>query len=473
MIIPLAILGYAVVMILIGVYAARKVKNSEDYVLAGRSLPFYMALSTVFATWFGSESILGAGSKFAEGGFSNVLEDPFGAGLCLIIAGIFFNRKLYRLKFLTIGDYFKSRYNTIIAIFLSSVIIVSYFGWVAAQFLALGVVLHTIIPALSITAWVVISAIVVAVYTVMGGMVSVALHDTVQSAIIIIGLIAILIAVLPLVGGFSGFMAIVPAGHLTIFPQTDSMLAWVVFFTALMTQGFGSIPQQDIYQRAMSARNEKESMWASILGGLLYFTIVMIPIAIATIARHLYPDILTKDSQLLIPTLISDHTSLLLQVLFFGALISAILSTASGALLAPATLLAENIIKPFFREMSDKLRMLIIQGGVGVVALGGVVLAYNPDAHIYELVGSAYSVTLVAGFVPLAFGLYASWVTSFGAFVSIASGILAWQIAEFNETTIPSTFIGFMFSLIGIVIGSYLGKFIEKEERKFPAKGQA
>lgn len=465
MIIPLFILGYAIIMILIGVYAARKVKNSEDYVLAGRSLPFYMALSTVFATWFGSESILGAGSKFAEGGFSNVLEDPFGAGLCLIIAGVFFNRKLYRLRFLTIGDYFKSRYNTIIAVFLSSVIIVSYFGWVAAQFLALGVVLHTIIPAFTITTWVVISAAVVACYTVFGGMVSVALHDTVQSAIIIIGLIVILVAVLPLVGGVSGFIAIIPPGHLQIFPTTDSMLTWVIFFTALMTQGFGSIPQQDIYQRAMSARNERESMWASIVGGLLYFSIVMIPIAIATIAGHLYPDILATNSQLLIPTLISQHTSVALQVLFFGALISAILSTASGALLAPATLLAENIIKPFFREMGDRLRMFIIQIGVGVVAFGGVVLAYNPSAHIYELVGNAYSITLVAGFVPLAFGLYARWVNSFGALVSIIAGILAWFIAGEAETVVPSTFIGFIFSLVGIMVGSYFGRFIEKEKK--------
>jgi SSS family transporter len=468
MLIPLFILSYAIIMILIGVYAARKVKNSEDYVLAGRSLPFYMALSTVFATWFGSESILGASSKFAEGGFSNVLEDPFGAGLCLIIAGIFFNRKLYRLKFLTIGDYFKSRYNTIIALFLSSVIIVSYFGWVAAQFLALGVVLHTIVPVFSITVWVVISAVVVACYTILGGMVSVALHDTVQSAIIIVGLIAILVAVLPLVGGVSGFMAIIPPGHLDIFPKTDSMLAWVIFFTALMTQGFGSIPQQDIYQRAMSARNERESMWASILGGVLYFTIVMIPIAIAMIASHVYPDILKSDSQLLIPTLINEHTSVLLQILFFGALISAILSTASGALLAPATLLAENIIKPFFRDMSDKLRMLIIQAGVGVVAVGGMILAYNPDAHIYELVGSAYSVTLVAGFVPLAFGLYARWVNSFGAFISIIAGVSSWLIADHVETVTPSTFIGFCFSLVGIILGSYLGTFIEKEEKKYP-----
>ncbi len=465
MLLPIAVLIYAVVMILIGVYAARKVTNSEEYVLAGRSLPFYMALSTVFATWFGSESILGAGSKFAEGGFSNVLEDPFGAGLCLIIAGLFFNRKLYRLKFLTIGDYFKSRYNTIIALFLSSVIIVSYFGWVAAQFLALGVVLHTILPAFSIGSWVIIAAIVVSVYTVLGGMVSVALHDTVQSGIIIVGLIAILAAVLPLVGGVEGFIAIIPEGHLKIFPETDSMLAWIVFFTALMTQGFGSIPQQDIYQRAMSARNEQESVLASVFGGFLYFTVVMIPIAIATIAAHLYPTILAEDSQLLIPTLVNEHTSTITQVLFFGALISAILSTASGSLLAPATLLAENIVKPFFKEMRDKLRMYLIQFGVVIVALGAVVLAYHPDAHIYELVGSAYSITLVAGFAPLAFGLYSSKVNSFGAFVSIVAGVSSWLIANEIGTTVPSTFIGFMCSVVGIMVGSYVGRFIEKEEK--------
>ncbi len=465
MILPLSILAYAVVMILIGVYAARKVKNSEDYVLAGRSLPFYMALSTVFATWFGSESILGAGSKFAEGGFQNVIEDPFGAGLCLIIAGIFFNRKLYRLHYLTIGDYFKNRYNTQIATFLSAVIVISYFGWVGAQFLALGVVLHTIIPALSIGAWVIISAIVVSLYTVLGGMVSVALHDTVQTAIIIVGLIAVLASVLPLVGGFDGFLQIVPPGHWNIFPHGDSMVAWAVFFTALMTQGFGSIPQQDIYQRAMSARNEKESMWASIIGGLLYFSIVMIPITIGTIAAYLYPNLVASDSQLLIPTLISEHTSAFLQVLFFGALISAILSTASGALLAPATLLAENIIKPFFRQMHDRLRMIIIQVGVCIVGFGGIFLASNPDAHIYELVAGAYSVTLVAGFVPLAFGLYAPWANSFGAFVSIISGIAIWQLADMLGTAVPPTFLGFFASLVGMIVGSYIGRFIEREEK--------
>lgn len=455
---------YTTLMIAIGVVAARKVKNTNDYVLAGRSLPFYMALSTVFATWFGSEAILGASSKFAEGGFSNVLEDPFGAGLCLIIAGIFFNRKLYRLNHLTIGDYFKARYNTMIATFLSIVIIISYFGWVGAQFLALGVVLHSVLPMLSIQAWILIAAAVVSVYTILGGMVSIALHDTFQTGIIIIGLVVILVTVLPLVGGIDGLISIIPPEHFRIFPTGDSMLAWTIFFTALMTQGFGSIPQQDIYQRAMSARNEKESMYASILGGVLYFVVVMIPIAIATIAAHLYPNLVGENSQLLIPTLINENTSQLLQIVFFGALLSAILSTASGALLAPATLLSENVIKPFFSNIDDKLRMRIIQVGVVFVTIAGIFLASNDNAHIYELVASAYSVTLVAGFAPLAFGLYSKRVNSFGALLSIVCGIAVWQMADIMGTAVPPTFLGFFASIVGMIGGSFLGRFITKEE---------
>lgn len=463
--IALFTLLYTVIMIAIGVYASRKVKNTEDYVLAGRNLPFFMALSTVFATWFGSEAILGASSKFAEGGFSNVIEDPFGAGLCLIIAGLFFNRKLYRLNHLTIGDYFKSRYNGTIATFLSLVIIISYFGWVGAQFLALGVVLHTVLPVLSIQTWIFVAAAVVSVYTILGGMISIALHDTFQTAIITIGLVVILVSVLPLVGGLAGLIAVIPPEHFNIIPQTDSLVAWTVFFTALMTQGFGSIPQQDIYQRAMSARNEKESMYASVLGGVLYFVIVMIPIAIAAVAAHVYPELVGINSQLLIPRLISENTSIVLQVIFFGALISAILSTASAALLAPATLLSENVVKPFFTGIDDKLRIRIIQVGVLVVTIAGIFLASNNDAHIYELVGSAYSVTLVAAFAPLAFGLYSSRVNSLGALFSIVSGIAVWQMAKIGDTAIPPIFLGFIASIVGILLGSMLSRYITKEEK--------
>ncbi len=463
----MAVVLYVLVMIPIGLYASRKVKNSEDYVLAGRSLPMYMALATVFATWFGSESILGASTKFAEGGFSNVLEDPFGAALCLIIAGLFFNRKLYNFSFLTIGDYFKHRYNTIIATFLSLAIIVSYFGWVGAQFLALGLVLSTVIPGLSLTWAILFSAALVLVYTFFGGMYSVAILDTIQTVVIITGLSAILAYALNKVGGIDIVLASTPPDFFRVFPENkDSLTSWIIFATAIMTFAFGSIPQQDVYQRAMSAKNVSVSVWASVWAGVFYFIIVMIPIAIALVARMLYPDVLANEPQQLILTLVEDHMPVALQILFFGALVSAIISTASGALLAPGTLLAENIVKPFFTGMSDKLRLHLIRMAIIIVTLGGVFMALSPDARIYELVTSAYSVTLVAAFIPLAVGLYSTRANSFGALLAIIFGITVWQgIDSVIVSEIPAVFSGFVASIVGMIVGSFIGNFVKKEEK--------
>lgn len=467
MLVQFAVIGYVLLMLPIGLYARHKIKNSNDYVLAGRSLPFYMTLATVFATWFGSETILGAGGTFAQEGFRGIIEDPFGAALCLIIAGIFFNRKLYRLNFLTIGDYFKHRYNVLISTFLSIVIVMSYFGWVAAQLLAMGLVLSIVIPSLSLTWAILISTAIVVSYTFFGGMYSIAWLDTIESVVIIIGLFVVLIFGLSKVGGIHNVIASVPSDFWHIFPEKrDSITEWIVFITALMTMGFGSIPQQDIYQRAMSAKSEKVSMWASIFGGFLYLTIAMIPLFIALIARMLLPDIFLHNPEHLTLSLVSDHTPGWVQVFFFGALISAIVSTASGALLAPGTLLAENIIKPFFAEISDNLRLHIIRLAVILVAVGGVFLALNENASIYKLVSSAYSITLVAAFVPLAVGLYSKKATSFGALISIIAGIFVWQYTDrLVDSAIPSAFYGFLASCIGMLIGTLIGRFILKEER--------
>lgn len=463
MLLMISVLLYAVIMLVVGLYASRKVKTSTDYALAGRSLPFYMALATVFATWFGSESILGTSTKFAEGGFSNTIEDPFGFALCLIIIGIFFNRKLYGLNFLTIGDYFKHRYNNLIAVFLSLVIIVSYFGWVAAQFLALGLVISTIFAGVSLPVAILISAVVVVLYTYFGGMYSVAMLDTIQSAVIVIGLSVIAFFVVGEVGGFSSLISQTPESYFTLTPGMEgSGIDWLIFLTALMTAAFGSIPQQDVYQRAMSAKSAAVSMWASIVGGLVYLSIVMLPITIAAAAKILYPEIAANDVANLLLRTVQEHTPLPLQILFFGALISAIVSTASGALLAPGTLLAENIVKPFYKNIHDGLRLKVIRIAVVLVAFVAVLMALKDDVRIYELVISAYTVTLVAGFIPLVFGLYTKWANEFGAFFAVISGILFWQVASFSETEIPAAFIGFCASFVAIIVGSMVGNYLER-----------
>jgi Na+/proline symporter len=298
-------------------------------------------------------------------------------------------------------------------------------------------------------------------------MYSIALLDTIESVVIIIGLVAVLGYALYTIGGFGNLMDVTPSEFWNVLPENKmSYTEWIIFITALMTMGLGSIPQQDIYQRAMSAKNEMVSMWASILGGLLYITIVMIPLLIALVARVLYPEVLASNPEQLILTLIRDNTPIFIQVLFFGALVSAIISTASGALLAPGTLLAENVVKPFVSGISDTLRLSIIRASVIVVAIGAIILALNPEASIFELVGEAYSATLVAAFIPLAVGLYSKRANSFGALVSIILGISTWQYWEhYVASEIPATFVGFIASAIGIVLGTMISRLIKKEEQ--------
>lgn len=451
----LMVLVYLILMVPISFYASRYVKNTRDYVLAGRNLPFYMALATVFATWLGSDSILGASSYMAQGGFLEVISDPFGAGLCLVLIGLFFARKLYGLNHLTIGDYFEQRYNKTIATLLSLAITMTYFGWVGAQFVALGLVMHWVFG-MPVVAGILLSAAIVVLYTYIGGMWSVVMHDLIQTAIIIIGLVVILIEVSINMGGFSTIINQTPPEFFDLTPER-TFPAWLAYLAAWMAIGLGSIPQQDVYQRVMSAKSARVAQWASVGGGLLYFTIVLIPLFLGLAASQLYPELLVEgaDPQMLLPTLISEHSSMFVQVMFFGALLSAIMSTASAAMLAPATLVAENIIRPFFPKITDAYRMRLIQASILLVAGGALVLAIQ-QGDVYELVGSAYSITLVSALVPLTFGLYWKKANNLGALLAIIFGAVTWQ---FLAATLPedyvdaSTIAGFGMSIVGMLVG--------------------
>ncbi|MEK9719904.1 MAG: sodium:solute symporter, partial [Quisquiliibacterium sp.] len=117
---------YLLVTIGIGWYAARRVRNATDYFVAGRSLPLYMNMATVFATWFGAETVLAVSSTFLRDGLGGIAADPFGASACLIIVALVFARRFYRLNLLTIGDFYKRRYNRTVEIGTGVAITLSY-----------------------------------------------------------------------------------------------------------------------------------------------------------------------------------------------------------------------------------------------------------------------------------------------------------------------------------------------------------
>ena len=260
---------YLLASVAIGLYAATRVKNTADYAVAGRSLPLIMIVTTTFATWFGSETVLGIPSKFVEGGLQKTVEDPFGAAFCLIFVGMFFARKLYNMDLLTIGDFYRQRYGKGVEIFSASVILISYLGWVAAQITALGLVFNMLSGgAISTVQGMALGTAIVFVYTVFGGMWSVALTDFLQMIIIVVGLSLIAWFAADLAGG-AGKVVDYAAGKdmFQFFPE-PTLHAWLFWLGAAITIMIGSIPQQDVFQRVMSAKNADIAVKGPIIGGL-------------------------------------------------------------------------------------------------------------------------------------------------------------------------------------------------------------
>lgn len=454
---------YLLVSILIGVYAATRVRNSRDYVVAGRSLPIYIVTATVFATWFGSETVLGISSTFLQEGMKGIVADPFGSSLCLILVGLFFARPLYRMRLLTIGDYYKRRYNHVVEVSTSICIILSYLGWVSAQMTALGLVFNILSGGqIDTQTGIIVGAAIVLLYTLFGGMWSVALTDFFQMTIIIVGLGYIAWVVGNMAGG-AGVVVQHMADHgkFNLLPEANARDI-VAFIAAWTTMMFGSIPQQDVFQRVMSAKDEKTAMRGSVLGGSLYFLFAFVPIFIAYSAFLLMPDMVTKfldsDAQQILPNLILEHTPLLAQVMFFGALLSAIMSTASGTILAPSATFTENILKVFVKFKSDRHQLWTMRAVVVAFTAGIVVFALNSQLSIYAMVENAYQVTLVAAFVPLAAGVYWRPATTQGAYLAMILGIVTWLGLSYADPEglgfWPPQFAGLLMSIAGMLIGS-------------------
>jgi SSS family solute:Na+ symporter len=453
---------YLLVTIAIGLWAAKRVKNTADFAIAGRNLPLFMIVTTTFATWFGSETVLGIPAKFVQGGLQAVVEDPFGAGTCLILVGLFFAAKLYKMTLLTISDYYRERFGRVIEVVCSLIIILSYLGWVSAQVTALGLVFNVLSGgAIPIPMGMVLGALSVLAYTLFGGMWSVAVTDFLQMILLVLGLAAIAVFAANLAGGADKVIAFATSKDLFRFWPEPTMQQVVLFIAAGITMMFGSIPQQDVFQRVMSANSAKNASRGPVIGGLFYIVFAFVPMFLATSALLIMPEqaaaLIKEDPQKVLPTLVLEKMPFTMQVLFYGALLSAIMSTASATLLAPSVTFVENIWRQFRPRVSDQHELLTMR--ITVLVFTACVCAYAmalQGTPIYDMVSGAYQVTLVGAFVPLVAGLYWKRASTQGAIFSIILGILTWVLflATPAGESFPAQLAGFLMAGVGMVLGS-------------------
>ena len=456
------VIAYLLVTIAIGLYAAKRVKNSADFAIAGRKLPLAMIVTTTFATWFGSETVLGIPAKFVNSGLNGVVEDPFGAGTCLILVGIFFAGRLYRMNLMTISDYYRERFGRTVEVVCSLIIMLSYLGWVSAQGTALGLVFNVLSDgAISIPVGMVIGVVSILAYTLFGGMWSVAITDFIQMIILVVGLAILAVFAGNLAGGADKVVALAASKDLFKFWPEPSFKDMVFFFAAAITMMLGSIPQQDVFQRVMSANSESAATKGPVIGGVFYILFAFVPMFLVASALIIMPEqtaaLLKEDPQKVLPTLVLTQMPFVMQVLFFGALLSAIKSTASATLLAPSVTFVENIWRQFQPHMGDRQELRTMR--ITVLVFSALVLLYAirmQGTSIYEMVSGAYQVTLVGAFVPLVFGLYWSKATTQGAIFSIVLGLLTWVLflATPAGGEFPAQLAGILAALSGMLIGS-------------------
>ncbi|MEO7152979.1 MAG: sodium:solute symporter family protein [Burkholderiaceae bacterium] len=453
---------YLLITIGIGLWAARRVKNTADFAIAGRHLPLVMIVTTTFATWFGAETVLGIPAKFVSGGLNSVVEDPFGAGTCLILVGLFFAARLYKMTLLTISDYFRERYGRVVEVVCSLMIILSYLGWVSAQITALGLVFNLLSGgAIALPAGMVIGTVSILAYTLFGGMWSVAVTDFIQMIILVCGLLVLAVFAGQMAGGADKVLALATSRDLFNFLPEPKFHDVVFFVAAAVTMMLGSIPQQDVFQRVMSANSVESATKGPVIGGVCYILFAFVPMFLVTSALIIMPEqaaaLLKDDPQKVLPTLVLEKMPFAMQVLFFGALLSAIKSTASATLLAPSITFVENIWRQFRPRMSDQKELRSMR--LTTLAFSAVVCAYaiaSQGTPIYEMVSGAYQVTLVGAFVPLAAGLYWRRATTQGAILSIGLGLAVWLgllLTPAGET-FPAQLGGLMAGMAGMVLGS-------------------
>jgi SSS family solute:Na+ symporter len=299
--------------------------------------------------------------------------------------------------------------------------------------------------------------------------------------VLVIGLSIIAIFASNLAGGADKVFAMATSADLWNFLPPPTFTDIAFFIAAGLTMMLGSIPQQDVFQRVMSARNAPTARNGTVIGGVSYILFAFVPMFVVASAVVVMGasalELAKNDYQRVLPTFVMTQMPLVMQILFFGALLSAIKSTSSATLLAPSTSFVENILKNLRPGMTDREQLFAMR--VTIVVFAALVLAYAiamKGTPIYDLVSSAYQVTLVGAFVPLVMGLYWRHSTTQGAIVSLIAGVGTWllffpQVSGLGEA-FPGQLAGLIAAFIGMLAGSLAPQVLkDRQEARQPVAG--
>lgn len=443
----LAIAIYLALQFGIGVVVSRRIHTESDYLIAGRNLGYLLATFSIFATWFGAETVVGSAGLAYDEGVSIGSAEPFGYGLCLLLMGLFFARPLWRRKLTTLADLFRQRYGTTVERTAAIILIPSSILWAAAQVRAFGHVLSTSSGNLDVELAIGIAAGFTILYTMFGGLLVDAITDVLQGVILIIGLLVVFIVVVMHFGGIGEFTAVL-AGAQQLRIEEREVVPLLATLEAWAIPVCGSVVATELVGRVIATRTANVARNSALLAGGLYLLVGCIPVAIGLTGTSIVGTL--PDAELVIPTIAQTLLPGILYVIFAGALISAILSTVDSTLLVSSGLLSHNVIVPIFGVQNEAVRIRIAR--VAVLAFGAIsyVLAVRAEG-VFALVEQASAFGSAGSLVLVCFALWSRLGGPATALATLIVATGAYVLATYAGASYP-----FLISLAGALF-TYLG----------------
>jgi Na+/proline symporter len=439
-----AILGYVLVQFAIGAWVSRRMSSEADYILAGRRLGVSLITFSVFATYFGAEAIVASGGAVYESGLTGALVDPFGYAAAIILVGVLFARALWSRGLTTFADLFRHRYSAGVERLVVVVLVPGSVIWAAAQVRAFGQIMSAnsglgLVPAITL------AAVLVAAYSVVGGLLADAITDAIQGVAVVVGLILLGAIVAVHVGG-------VPAGLARLAPEQFRLLrpdfGLLDTLEQLAIPVCGTVVAVELISRFLGARTAEVAGLGTVLGGAIYLVVGLIPVFLGLMAPHSIGKI--QDSEQIVPRLAEVFLPGMLYVAFVGAIISAILSAVHAALHAPASQISHNIVVRLVPGITDRGKLWSVRLTVMALSVVAYLLSVTSQ-RIHDLVETASAFGSAGVFVTALFALFTRFGGAASAYASVAAGMLVWAVGKYAAGLATPYLLGLLAASIAYV----------------------
>ena len=418
-------LAYLALQLGIGVWISRRIRTEADYLLAGRNLGYTLATFSIFATWFGSETVMGSAGNAFRDGISLANAEPFGYGLCLVLMGLVFAGPLWRRRLTTLADLFRQRYSVKVERLAAVILIPGSILWAAAQIRAFGYVLSTATTGISIDLAIAFAAGFTLLYTMFGGLLADAITDVIQGVMLAVGLAVVLGGVLIQVhydGGVGS--ALQSVGPIDLLPPPGSS-TWALLEEWAIPV-CGSVLATELVGRIIATKTPNVARRSSFAAGMLYIAIGIMPLIIGVLGQRIVPGL--AEPEQVIPAVAHALLPTIFFAVFAGALVSAILSTVDSTLLVSSGLMSHNLLVPILQVTNERTKVRIARAGVLVFGAIAYVQAIRADG-VFELVETASAFGSAGTLITVCFGLFTSFGGPVTAMLTLGVGVVSYLAA--------------------------------------------